>query len=741
MSSPIFKPAKFFYLKLLAVFLLIVSVLILFFTLKLRAIIEDNVLLSVNETASHDRRTIQAFVEFFLGELAGIQKRVAANNCKTIKELERTLNIESTSTNFTRIFMLAEDGRIFTDKFLIYKPGQDGLGGRFDFRNLFSGTDRQELVMRFDDNAKFAGISRESMMYALKLDNYSVGDIRMKAIIGFTNIDFMQQHMIIDGFIRNGTPYSYSSIIDMGGSYIVGRTKDIYLNNDANFFRLLRKSEDCTLTERQIRENMLLRKEFSFYAGEGDNKKLIYFVPFVEDKDPQPDWYFIMVVDNRYLVERQATFSILGLSLLGIAVLVLMLLMFYGVRTRNKLHMADEAVRVRSEFLSSMSHEIRTPLNGLIGLNYLISTHFEERGRLEQVRGWLEKSKSLSAYLLSLLNDILDMSKLQAGKIEIVNEPFSLTRMLDDVVLMQSAHAEKKGIVLSSHMNVPYPDILGDETRLKQILVNIIGNATKFTPEGGSIKVDVRQELIDANHVRTVYRCADTGRGMSKAFLQKIFDPFVQDKRARSDTSLNGTGLGMAITHELVEAMGGHIEVDSVEGEGSVFTFEIPSEIIRGDAAPVSAQEPLAPVAPVHGQGKILLAEDADFNAEFLIELLTEQGFEVVHARDGQETLDIFRASEQGEFSAILMDMQMPVMDGCEAAAEIRKLPRDDAASVLIYACTANTFKEDMDKALTSGMNDFLTKPINIQVFLQKMAQIIKPRVKRRASKAAGVGK
>lgn len=731
MSSSTFKRAKFFYIKLLAVFLLIVSVLIAFFTMKLRTIIEDNVLLSVHETALHDKRAIQAFMEFFLDELAGIQKRIVASDCKTIKEIETNLNLEGTSTNFTRIFMLAEDGRIFTDKFLIYKPGQDGIGGRFDFRNLFSGSDRQELVMRFDDNAKFAGISREAMMYALKLDDYSVGNIRMKAIIGFTNIDFLQQHMIIDGFIRNGKPYSYSSIIDTGGSYIVGRTKDIYLNNDTNFFKLLRNAKDSTLTERQIRENMLLRKEFSFYAGEGNNRKLIYFVPFVEDKTPQPDWYFIMEVDNRYLAERQATFSILGLSLLGIAMLVLLLLMFYGIRTRNKLHMADEAVRVRSEFLSSMSHEIRTPLNGIIGLNYLVSTHVDDRGRLGQVKGWLEKSKSLSNHLLSLLNDILDMSKLQAGKIEIVNEPFSLTRMLDDVVLMQSANAEKNGLVLTSGMDVPYPDILGDETRLKQILLNIIGNAIKFTPAGGSIKIDVRQELADTVHVRTIYRCADTGRGMSKAFLQKIFDPFVQDSRAKSDTTLQGTGLGMAITRELVEAMGGHIEVDSTEGEGSVFTFEIPSEILPGNAAPVAAQTP--PLAPVHGRGKILLAEDADFNAEFLIELLTEQGFAVVHARDGREALGIFRESGPGEFSVILMDMQMPVMDGCEATAEIRKLPRDDAESVLIYACTANTFKEDMDKALASGMNDFLTKPINIQTLLQKMAQTIHPGFQNRA--------
>lgn len=721
---------KLFYSKLLLLFLGIVSLLIFFYTIKLRDVLEQNILFNINEIAQHDKRAIRTCIELFLDELSGVEKRLAAQGGASLRALETQLNLESATTPFKRLFMLAEDGRIFTDKFLIYTPGQEGISGRFDFRHLFADSDKQELVLRFDDNAEFAGISRESILYAVRLENFSVAGLRMTALMGFTDISFLQEHLIIEGFVRNGQAYGVSSVIDMNGNYIVGRTRDIYLRNDTNFFTQLGAARSSSLTKREIVTRMARREDFSLYLEDGDGKKLVYFVPFINEAGPHLDWYFLMMVNNDFLVARQATFSLMGLSLLGLVVLVLTVLMLYGIFSRNRLHMANESVRVRSEFLSSMSHEIRTPLNGLIGLNYLIASHVEERDRLPQIRDWLGKSRSLAEYLLALLNDILDMSKLQAGKIDIANARFSITDMIADVIFMQTANAEKNGLRLSLEENVPAPWVLGDETRLKQILINIIGNAAKFTPSGGSITVSVHQERTDERHVRTIYRCRDTGRGMSKTFLQKLFDPFSQDARAQQQAALKGTGLGMPITRELVRAMGGSIEVESEEGVGSTFTVGIPSELAEpgapaphGQAAQASeAAPPAAGPDAAPRDGKILLAEDAEFNAEFLMEVLADEGFTVVHAENGQAALDIFRASAVDEFAVILMDMQMPVMDGCEAAAAIRGLDRPDAATVVIYACTANTFKEDMDKALASGMDDFLTKPIDIKVFLRKMA-------------------
>ncbi|MDE5878719.1 MAG: response regulator [Desulfovibrio sp.] len=788
---------KIFYSKLFVLFLGIVSLLIFFYTLKLREVVERNILFNVNEVAQHDKRALRTCIELFLDELSGVEKRLAAQGTGSLKELEAQLNLEAATTAFTRLFMLASDGRIFTDKFLIYKRGQESVEKRFDFLPVLDASDRPELVLRFDDNAETAGISSESILYALKLDNFSVDGLAMTTLVGCTDISFLQEHLIIEGFIRNGQSYGFSSVIDMNGNYVVGRTRDIYLRNDTNFFTQLATAGASSLSKRDIVAKMARHEDFSFYMEDGGAKKLVYCVPFAGGDGPRLDWYLVTVVSNDFLVERQATFSLMGLSLLGLVVLVLTALLLYGISSRKKLHQAHESVRVRSEFLSSMSHEIRTPLNGIIGLNHLISTNLEKPGRLPQVRDWLNKSRSLADYLLALLNDILDMSKLQAGKVDMAHARFSITALIADVIFMQASHAEKRGLRLTLEEAVPDPWVLGDETRLKQVLINIIGNAIKFTPEGGSVTVSVRQERTDRRHVRTFYRCRDTGRGMSKTFLETLFDPFTQDPRAQKDAPLKGSGLGMPIAKELVLAMGGSIEVDSEEGAGSTFTVTIPSEIAakaapRGEGAQAPATRGIQAAAPPAGasgtapgageaqtqaaptggpapagrtaeavpagtkaeggpgaaagsapgtgdgapaeaphspaepprKGRILLAEDAEFNAEFLMEVLADAGFSVVHAKNGREALEIFSASAEDEFAVILMDMQMPVMDGCEATAAIRALKRPDAETVTIYACTANSFKEDMDKAMASGMDDFLTKPIDIKIFLQKMAAI-----------------
>ena len=610
-----------------------------------------------------------------------------------------------------------------------YDPKKSNLAARIDLLPLFSDDSVEVVVSRFDDKAEFAGISRESILYGIRLNNYSVDGIRMIALIGIANINFLQDHMIIDSFIINGKPNGYSSVIDYNGNYIIGHDKNIYLNDSNNFFHRLESGQSSTLTQESIRKKMKEHETFNFYIN-NDKENLVYFAPFENEKNERINWYFIMSVENDVLVKRQFTFTMMSLVLLVVAVLILSSLAFYGLSNHNKLFKANEAVKVRSEFLSNMSHEIRTPLNGLIGLNYLISNAIDNKNKLLQVKDWLKKSKSLADYLLSLLNDILDMSKLQSGKIDIINVPFSIEHMIEDIWFMQRDNIERRGVSFVVEKDVPVPWVKGDEVRTKQVLVNIVGNAAKFTPEGGRITLSVSQRREDDARVTTTYRCEDTGIGMSRAFLEKIFDPFSQERDGKSDATLKGTGLGMPISKELVDAMGGEIHVESAPGQGSVFTVILPSPI--AEALPDAE----AASAPAHGSTpeervkgrKILLAEDAEFNAEFLIELLRDEGFDVVHAENGQTTLETFRESAVGEFDIILMDMQMPVMDGCEAAAAIRKLDRPDAKTVTIFACTANTFKEDMDRAIRSGMDDFLTKPIDIRAFLEKMNKRVRAR-------------
>lgn len=720
---------KIFYIKLFGIFSILIVLLVIIYTIQLRKVIEHNIIESISETALHDKRFIRTCIEFFIEDLKGIAKRLDLYECKTIPEMETRLNLENASTEFTHIYLVAEDGRIYTDRFLVYDPKKSNLAARIDLLPLFSDDSVEVVVSRFDDKAEFAGISRESILYGIRLNNYSVDGIRMIALIGIANINFLQDHMIIDSFIINGKPNGYSSVIDYNGNYIIGHDKNIYLNDSNNFFHRLESGHSSTLTQESIRKKMKEHETFNFYIN-NDKENLVYFAPFENENNERINWYFIMSVENDVLVKRQFTFTMMSLVLLVVAVLILSSLAFYGLSNHNKLFKANEAVKVRSEFLSNMSHEIRTPLNGLIGLNYLISNAIDNKNKLSQVKDWLKKSKSLADYLLSLLNDILDMSKLQSGKIDIINVPFSIEHMIEDIWFMQRDNIERRGVSFVVEKDVPVPWVKGDEVRTKQVLVNIVGNAAKFTPEGGRITLSVSQRREDDARVTTTYRCEDTGIGMSRAFLEKIFDPFSQERDGKSDATLKGTGLGMPISKELVDAMGGEIHVESAPGQGSVFTVILPSPI--AEALPDAE----AASAPAHGSTpeervkgrKILLAEDAEFNAEFLIELLRDEGFDVVHAENGQTTLETFRESAVGEFDIILMDMQMPVMDGCEAAAAIRKLDRPDAKTVTIFACTANTFKEDMDRALRSGMDDFLTKPIDIRAFLEKMNKRVRAR-------------
>lgn len=709
-----------FYIKLLGVFSILIILLVSVYTIQLRKVVEHNIIESISETALHDRRSIKTCIEFFIEDLKGIAKRLALYECRTIPDMETRLNLENASTEFTHIYLLAEDGRIYTDRFLVYDPKKSNLAARIDLLPLFPDDSVEVVVSRFDDKAEFAGISRESILYGIRLHNYSVDGIKMIALIGIADINFLQNHMIIDSFTINGKPHGYSSVIDYNGNYIIGNDKSIYLNDSNNFFHRLESGRNSTLTREKILQKMKKAETFNFHVND-EKEKLIYFAPFENGKNERINWYFIMSVDNDVLVKRQFTFTMMSLILLVVAVLIMSSLAFYGLSNHNKLFKANEAIKVRSEFLSNMSHEIRTPLNGLIGLNYLISNAIDNKGKTAQVRDWLNKSKSLADYLLSLLNDILDMSKLHSGKIDIINVPFSVEHMIDDIWFMQKDNIERRGVTLIVEKDIPVPWVRGDEVRTKQVLVNIVGNAAKFTPQGGRITLSTSQRREDDARVTTIYRCEDTGIGMNRAFLEKIFDPFSQERDGKSDATLKGTGLGMPISKELVDAMGGEIHVESVPGQGSVFTVIIPSVI--AEAVPDAEAAPAHDSTPEEGLrgGKILLAEDAEFNAEFLTELLRDEGFDVVHAENGQATLEKFRESAVGEFDIILMDMQMPVMDGCEAAAAIRKLDRPDARTVIIFACTANTFKEDMDRALRSGMNDFLTKPINIKVFLEKM--------------------
>lgn len=711
---------RLFYIKLGVVFFVIVSVLVYFYTVRLHAEIEKNTLLVIEETARHDRQSIQTCTSIFFGILQGVEERLWAANCDTIHALELRLNQEGATTQFNRIYLLAEDGTLYTDKFLVYPPGAPQVAS-LNFAGIFGNTEGESLVFRYDENVEAAGISRESLLYAKKLKDFIVGDVKMTTLVGLSDIKTLQQYFIIDSFINGGEAYGISSVIDPTGNYVVGGARNVYLNDDENFFTTLAMSSSATMTKRDIQNKMREYESFHFYMDTRAGEKLVYFVPFSDQSPHQPNWYFIMVVDNDYLEKHQAMFLIMSITLLALVVLVLFAMMVFGIMTRNRVAMAEQTVRVRGEFLSNMSHEIRTPLNGILGLNYLISKNIDNHEKLGQIKAWLSKSKILADYLLALLNDILDMSRLRAGHVDLASKKFSISKMMHDLTYMQNQIAESKGVYIVLHQKLTHPDVIGDEVHTKQIITNILSNAIKFTRKDGNITINVSQTLLDEDHVLTTYVIKDTGIGMPQDFLEKIFDPFEQEAAGKAATPLKGTGLGMPISKELATAMGGTIQVRSAIDVGSEFTVRLPALIARETAGEETSPEPSAPSTPL--SRRVLLAEDAEFNAEFLMDVLKEHGFEVTLAVNGQEAVEKFEASAPDDFGIILMDMEMPVMDGCQAARKIRDLHRPDAKTVLIFACTANAFQGDKDRALGSGMNDFLTKPIDVDQFVAKLKE------------------
>lgn len=573
------RQGKYLYIKLTVLFIAVVSAMIFVYTLKLREVLERNILLSVQETALHDKRAIRTCLEFFLSELSGIAKRLVLYNCQSIGELETRLNLDLASSSFSRFFLLADDGRVFTDRFIVYQPGK--WPGGLDFANIFSGK-ADELVLRFDDNREFAGISREYILYGKQLDNFSVQGVRMLAIFGVTDINFLQEHMLLDSFVIDGVPRGFSSVIDFNGNFIVGRTKDIYLRNDSNFFSQLAAAEDSSLGKREIVSRMRRNESFSFYMETPEGRELIYLLPFAdgEPDGPQPDWYFVMTVNNDVLQARQATFSIMTLSLLGIVVVLLTFLLLYGMITRSRLSMANQAANVRSGLFASLGSELQLPLNILLRLINLAASHLADPERLAQVRGWLSRSRSLLTYLQSLLDETRALSE-GAAPPALANEAYSIDDMLEKLETMKKSRLAGAGVILEVSGDIRHDMVIGDGDFLLRLLSRIIDNAAVFTAGGGSIKLHASQEETSGGQVVTTYECVDSGLGEHFEDMAPLRAVRHEDVCQEDDGS--ATPCVFTVGQDMALALGARLCVRRAgDGRGEC-TLAVPTQIARGD--------------------------------------------------------------------------------------------------------------------------------------------------------------
>ena len=369
------------------------------------------------------------------------------------------------------------------------------------------------------------------------------------------------------------------------------------------------------------------------------------------------------------------------------------------------------ANRTKTEFLSRMSHDIRTPLNGIIGLLQVDETHFDDKALLLENH----KKMQISAnHLLSLINDVLDMSKLESGHMEPEHVPFDLDDLMKNVRALNEAQVAKTSIVYTySKISFAHAKLIGSPLHLRQILLNLFSNAAKSNKENGTIETYAEEIACDENTATFRFTIRDTGIGMSEDFVNnELFEPFTQEKQG-ARTQYQGTGLGMSIVKELIEKMNGTITVESVLGEGSAFTVTLPFEIDKHPSAQAAANG-AADETALHGL-KVLLAEDNELNMEIAEFFLEDMGAETMQAWNGKEAVEAFRNSAPGEIGVILMDIMMPVMDGLEAVQRIRALDRPDAKTVPIIAMTANAFSEDVERSRKAGMTEHLSKPLNAE--------------------------
>ena len=398
----------------------------------------------------------------------------------------------------------------------------------------------------------------------------------------------------------------------------------------------------------------------------------------------------------------------------------------------NELLKAQRKSNAKTDFLSRMSHEIRTPMNGILGMLNLAQTYIDDKAAVAQ---YLDKTENLSKFLLTLINDILDMSRIESGKMQLEEVAFDLRNMARKIDTMFSGSAKEKGIHWELKMqNFDVNYVIGDEMRLSQVIINFISNALKFTPQNGTISVTFRQMGQIDGKVHLMIRVKDTGKGMKADFIDKIFLPFEQED-ASTAHNYGGSGLGMAIADNIMKLMNGEILVESEEDKGSEFIVYVALPIAQDIEADsdtfistledeqqnlVSAEDTALAAEDFTLDGlHILLAEDNDINAEIAIEILQLDGAIVEHAHDGLEALSMFEESTPGYYDVILMDIQMPNMDGWEATKNIRNLPRTDKA-IPIFAMSANAFLEDQRHSLQVGMNAHVNKPIDFEQ-LRKM--------------------
>ena len=395
----------------------------------------------------------------------------------------------------------------------------------------------------------------------------------------------------------------------------------------------------------------------------------------------------------------------------------------YAAELKKSAEQAKKASEAKTRFLFNMSHDIRTPMNAIIGFSDLLEKNLKNE---EKVREYLKKIKSSGNFLMTIINQVLEMARIESGTAILKTEAANLSELFYSVNTVLESDIQMKGIHCSIDTNVQHKYAVCDKTKLQEIYLNIMSNAIKYTPDGHAIHVTINETVFDDKKARYVFVCEDTGIGMNPEYLPHIFDEFSRE-HTTTENKVSGTGLGLSIVKSFVELMNGKIHVESELGKGTKFTVEIPLELASEEDVCKKELPEQAFMTDKNIGKRILLAEDNELNAEIAMELLKEEGFLIDWVKDGQECFDKLEESDDGYYDLILMDIQMPILNGYDATAKIRQMKNQKKAATPIVAMTANSFDEDIERTKKAGMNGFIAKPLDSE----KMFTILKQNIEK----------
>ena len=672
---------------------------------------------SMEELALHDQRSIKNSIELRWDTMEGVSRRMSSRGWQSEEELILAMKeLIDNVPSVDKIILLDEEGTEY---------GSSGLVREDSYLQEICDTHTERFIERINTTSYFRENRQEMLFEAVPVD-FEVCGHRMKWLICQFPISTLESELKVDSYNGEG----FSSVIDAEGNYIINVSRTHSFGTYDNFLKDL---QDADIEDYESAEELLDATTTTTTTTTGA-KSVIY------EKDGQENimvittidyvgWYFFTTVPTSvFSAQANAILRIFLLLLAAIAVVIVVIVYIFFRRRqeREKLRLAEAENRSKTEFLFNMSHDIRTPMNAILGYTDIGLRHKDDPKRTNES---LKKIKIAGGHLLNLINDILEMSRIEAGKLILTEAPLDMRKSINGVKLMNQSLATAKSqefTVETDEIQNPY--VYGDELHINEVFINLLSNAIKYTPEGGRVGFAACQ-LSAPKDGKAIYRfeISDNGIGMSEEFQTHLFEAFSREESS-SVSKIEGAGLGLSIVKRIVDMAGGTIKVSSKSGEGSVFTVELPLKVMT-DAEIAAFKETGKegktdiPAEDKFRGKRVLLVEDNEMNREIASEILTEAGLTIEEAEDGEIAVKLVAEKGIEYYDFILMDIQMPVMNGYEATRAIRAL--QDGGRIPIIALSANAFAEDREASLAAGMNDHVAKPIDVKTLFNVLSEFI----------------